>query len=72
MRVSTVYVDARTELAHRRLLAAGQSDIDYRLAEELLRLLSAALRNAAQRTADARRVRPVRPPAGGAGAGGHP
>ena len=50
MRVSAVYVDARTELAHRRLLAAGQSDIDYRLAEELLRLLSAALRAAAQRT----------------------
>jgi AraC-like DNA-binding protein len=50
MRVSTVYVDARTEFAHRRLLAAGQSDIDYRLVEELLRLLSAAFRAAAQRT----------------------
>ena len=50
MRVSTVYVDARTELAHRRLLAAGRSDIDYRLAEELVGLLAAATRDAAQRT----------------------
>jgi AraC-like DNA-binding protein len=49
-RVSTVYVDARTELAHRRLLAAGRSDVDYRLAEELVRLLAATLRDAAQRT----------------------
>jgi AraC-like DNA-binding protein len=50
MGVSTVYVDARTELAHRRLLAAGRSDVDYRLAEELVRLLAAALRDAARRT----------------------
>jgi len=50
-RVSTVYVDARTELAHRRLLAADRFDVDYRLAEELVRLLAAALRNAARRTA---------------------
>jgi len=50
LRVSTVYVDARTELAHRRLLAAGRSDVDYRQAEELVRLLAAALRDAARRT----------------------
>lgn len=49
-RVSTVYVDARTEFAHRRLLAAGRSDVDYRLAEEMLRLLAVALRDAARRT----------------------
>ncbi|MGX9791493.1 helix-turn-helix domain-containing protein [Mycobacterium sp. MMS18-G62] len=40
----TFYVDARTELAHRRMLAVGSTDVDYRLAEELLRLLAAALR----------------------------
>jgi len=50
MGVSTVYVDARTELAHRRLLAAGRSDVDYRLAEEMMRLLAVALRDAARRT----------------------
>lgn len=50
MSVSAVYVDARTELAHRRLLVAGRSDVDFRLAEELVRLLAAALRDAAQRT----------------------
>lgn len=38
-----VYVDARVELAHRRLLgAAAGGDIDYALTEELLRLLAAA------------------------------
>lgn len=50
MPMLTVYVDARTELAHRRLLAAGRADVDYRLAEELVRLLAAALRNTARRT----------------------
>jgi AraC-like DNA-binding protein len=48
--VSTVYVDARTELAHRRLLAAGPCDVDYRLAEEVIRLLAVALRDAARQT----------------------
>ncbi|MGV9928815.1 helix-turn-helix domain-containing protein [Nocardia rhamnosiphila] len=39
----TVYVDARIELAHRRLLAAaGAGDIGYALAEELLRLVALA------------------------------
>jgi AraC-like DNA-binding protein len=40
---STFYVDARLELAHRGLLAAG-ADIDYRLAEQLLTLAATALR----------------------------
>jgi len=36
----TMYVDARVELAHRRILASAQAgDIDYALAEELLGLL---------------------------------
>ncbi|MFD3745413.1 helix-turn-helix transcriptional regulator [Nocardia sp. NPDC058633] len=38
-----VYIDARVELAHRRLLgAAASGDIDYALTEELLRLVAAA------------------------------
>jgi AraC-like DNA-binding protein len=45
---STVYIDARTELAHRRLLRGGHADIDYQLAERLLGLVAAALRRAAQ------------------------
>ncbi len=40
---TTVYVDARVDLAHRRLLAAADGgDVDYALAEELLRLVAAA------------------------------
>jgi transcriptional regulator GlxA family with amidase domain len=43
-----VYVDARVDMAHRRLLAAaGGGDIDYALAEELLRLAAAAVAVAA-------------------------
>ncbi|MGW5381415.1 helix-turn-helix domain-containing protein [Nocardia sp. NPDC003963] len=39
----TVYIDARIELAHRRLLAAADGgDIDYALTEELLRLVALA------------------------------
>jgi len=49
VRPSTVYIDARTELAHRRLLAAEQCDVDYQMAEELLRLLVLALRGATHR-----------------------
>lgn len=49
-RLSRIYVDAKIELAHRRLLAAGSSDVGYRLAEELLRLLSCALGDAGERT----------------------
>jgi len=49
VRSSTFYVDARSELAHRRILAAGPADVDYRLAEELLRLLAAALDGQAYR-----------------------
>jgi AraC-like DNA-binding protein len=38
----TVYVDARVDLAHRRMLmAAAGGDIDYALTEELLRLVTA-------------------------------
>ncbi|OKI09128.1 AraC family transcriptional regulator [Streptomyces sp. CB02056] len=51
---TTVYVDARVDLAHRRLVAAaGTGDIDYALAEELLRLVAAA---AGEPTARARRA----------------
>jgi AraC-like DNA-binding protein len=39
---SDFYVDARVDLAHRRLLAAG-SDPDFALAEQLLALLSATV-----------------------------
>ncbi|GAA1656443.1 helix-turn-helix transcriptional regulator [Fodinicola feengrottensis] len=39
-----VYVDARLELAHRRLLAAGHSgDVDYALTERLLALVRATI-----------------------------
>ncbi|MEV8630725.1 AraC family transcriptional regulator [Streptosporangium sp. NPDC051023] len=40
---ATVYVDARVDLAHRRLLAAARGgDVDYALTEELLRLVASA------------------------------
>ncbi|WP_345429560.1 helix-turn-helix transcriptional regulator [Actinoallomurus vinaceus] len=53
----TVYVDARVDLAHRRLLAAaGSGDIDYALAEELLRLVAAAVRRPAERPRPADRA----------------
>ncbi|MGH3967458.1 MAG: helix-turn-helix transcriptional regulator [Mycobacterium sp.] len=64
-----VYVDARLELAHRRLLAAAPADVDYHLAEELLRVIAAALRGATEnrvpvtdppRPADARLVQRAR------------
>jgi AraC-like DNA-binding protein len=42
---TAVYVDARLELAHRRMLAAAVSgDLDYALAEELLTLVTSAIR----------------------------
>ena len=44
-RQSTVYVDARVELAHRRMVASTRDgDVDFGVAEELLRLVTAALR----------------------------
>lgn len=49
VRRSAVYVDARLELAHRRLLAAGRHDPDYRLAEDVLRLAALALHGACER-----------------------
>ncbi|ORV19159.1 helix-turn-helix transcriptional regulator [Mycobacterium celatum] len=48
-RRSTIYVDARMELAHRRVLASRRSDVDYQLAEELLALTAAALRQTTDR-----------------------
>lgn len=47
LRRSTFYVDARLELAHRRLLAAA--DIDYQLAENLMALTATALRAITER-----------------------
>lgn len=42
---TAVYVDARLELAHRRMLAAAASgDLDHALAEELLALVASAIR----------------------------
>lgn len=46
---TAVYVDARLELAHRRLLSAGPDDPDYQLAEGLVQLVGTALRSVAQR-----------------------
>ncbi|NUS10182.1 MAG: AraC family transcriptional regulator, partial [Streptomyces sp.] len=40
---TAVYVDARVDLAHRRVLAAARGgDVDYAVTEELLRLVTAA------------------------------
>lgn len=44
-----VYVDAQLELAHRRLLGNARSDPDFQAAEQLVRLVGAALRSAAKR-----------------------
>lgn len=44
-----VYVDARLELAHRRLLGNERTDPDYQIAEQLVLLVGAALRSAAKR-----------------------
>lgn len=42
-----IYVDARLDLAHRRLLAAARDgDVEYRVTEGLLRLLAITLRQA--------------------------
>ena len=42
---TAVYVDARLELAHRRMLAAAAlGDVDHALAEELLALVASAIR----------------------------
>ncbi|MEU9048100.1 MULTISPECIES: helix-turn-helix transcriptional regulator [unclassified Kitasatospora] len=54
---TTVYVDARVDLAHRRLLgAAGTGDLDYALTEELLRLVAAAAGGLSLRTVPADRA----------------
>jgi AraC-like DNA-binding protein len=49
VRCAAVYVDARLELAHRRLLTAARDDADYRLAEDLVGLVASVLRTAADR-----------------------
>ncbi|MET8627847.1 helix-turn-helix transcriptional regulator [Kitasatospora sp. NPDC004669] len=55
--VTAVYVDARVDLAHRRLVAAaGTGDIDYALTEELLRLVAAAAGEPAVRSRPADRA----------------
>jgi AraC-like DNA-binding protein len=46
---AAVYVDARLELAHRRLLAASRYDGDYGLAEDLVELVASVLRAATDR-----------------------
>lgn len=52
-----MYVDARVDLAHRRLLAAARGgDIDYALTEELLRLVAVAAGRPAERPRPADRV----------------
>lgn len=44
LRRSTVYVDARLDLAHRRVLATARGgDVDFGVAEELLRLVAGAV-----------------------------
>ncbi|MEV0649837.1 helix-turn-helix transcriptional regulator [Phytomonospora sp. NPDC050363] len=50
------YVDARVDLAHRRLLAA-RDDLDYALTESLLILLAEAIGNAAEGTLPSGRAR---------------
>ncbi|MDP9868312.1 MULTISPECIES: helix-turn-helix domain-containing protein [Streptosporangium] len=53
----TVYVDARVDLAHRRLLAAAAGgDIDYALTEELLGLVATAAGQPAERPRPADRA----------------
>jgi AraC-like DNA-binding protein len=48
-RMSAVYVDARIEFAHRRLMAAAPSDVDYGVAVELVRLFALAVRATGRR-----------------------
>ncbi|WP_327582181.1 AraC family transcriptional regulator [Nonomuraea sp. NBC_00507] len=56
---STIYVDARLDLAHRRVLAAARScDTDFAVAESLLPLIGAALAQAADRSPKAAIHRP--------------
>jgi AraC-like DNA-binding protein len=48
LRRSTVYVDARLDLAHKRVLApARRGDVDFEMAEELLRLVGGAVEQVA-------------------------
>jgi AraC-like DNA-binding protein len=55
LRRSTVYVDARLDLAHRRMVAAGRGgDVDFEVAEELLWLVGGAIAQAAPVPVDGR------------------
>lgn len=57
VRSRAVYVDARIELAHRRMLAAAAGgDIDYAVAEELVRLVARAADQSAPRPRPADRM----------------
>jgi hypothetical protein len=60
---TAVHVDARLELAHRRMLAAASGDADYGLAGELLALVAAAVRRTVAGPA------PARDPGGGSAPG---
>ena len=54
---TAVYVDARVDLAHRRLIAAaGHGDIDYALTEELLQLIAVATGQPAEPPSPADRI----------------
>ncbi|MEV5573209.1 AraC family transcriptional regulator [Spirillospora sp. NPDC052269] len=57
----TLYVDARTDLTHRRVLASARTgDIDYALCEDLLTLLATALRDTVDASTPSRtRPRPA-------------
>ncbi|GII84633.1 AraC family transcriptional regulator [Sphaerisporangium siamense] len=53
----SVYIDARVDLAHRRVLAAAEGgDIDYALTEELLGLVALTAPRPAERTRPAHRA----------------
>jgi AraC-like DNA-binding protein len=70
---STIYVDARLDLAHRRLLAAARSrDVDYAVPEELLALLGLAIGQVGTRTAPAEGSRGLVGAARAAIVDGHP
>jgi AraC-like DNA-binding protein len=54
---STVYVDARVDFAHRRVLASARDgDVDFGVAEELLGLVAAAARVSARAPRGAREL----------------
>lgn len=56
---SWLYVDARLDLAHRRLVASAREDVDYAAAEELLGLLAGAVRQTVAGTVPMREADPA-------------